>query len=116
MNHTTKDNLNTKNSKKIVGGKSAQKNESSVKNPITFNGDSNNYNENIKSHHHKKKGEFYKDMLYSTHGNFRPDDRCKNNIFFVFKFSTFYELSLYRQKIWKFITRMFLKSEWGEQE
>ena len=51
----------------------AQKNVSSVGNPITFQGDRTKEDPNL---HPKKKGEFTKD-IYSVHGNFRPADREK---------------------------------------
>ena len=49
------------------------KNQSSVGNPITFQGDKTKEDPNL---HPKKKGEFTKD-IYAVHGNFRPADREK---------------------------------------
>ena len=59
----------------LQGGSSAQKNMSSVGNPITFQGDKTKEDQNL---HPLKKGKFSVD-IYSVHGNFKPADR---SIFF----------------------------------
>jgi hypothetical protein len=56
---------------KLQRGYTPQKNQSSVGNPITFQGDKTKEDQNL---HALKKGKYSVD-IYTVHGNFKPADR-----------------------------------------